>query len=92
MMPAAVNDYLEYAIPPHGPARNAAAVAASDTVDLANVSRWIYVGVAGDITLDLAGGQTAVLFKAVPAGTQLQVAATRVRATGTTATNLTACW
>lgn len=47
----------------------------------------IYVGGAGNVALDTPTA-TNVVFSGLPAGTTLMVAATRVRATGTTATNL----
>lgn len=62
----------------------------SDATDIGKTCQAIYVGVAGDITLiaaDDPATSTAVLFKAVPAGL-LYVSARRVKATGTTATNL----
>lgn len=80
---------------PHGldaPAMHAAAVTPNDSTDLTTASRSLYIGVAGDVTLDTVGGETSVLFKAVPAGTVLPVRASRVRSTGTTATNITAMW
>lgn len=70
------------------PAEDGAAITPSDTVDLANITRGIYVGGAGDITINFQGSETAVLFAAVPQGIILPVRATRVKATGTTATNL----
>lgn len=74
-----------------GAATNAVAVTPSDSTNLANGDcRAIYVGVSGDITLDTPN-QTSVLFKAVPVGI-LPVVTRRVRATGTTATNLVALY
>jgi hypothetical protein len=73
------------------PFEHGAAVTPSDSVDLTQVTRALYVGGAGDVTLITAGGDTA-LFKAVPVGTTLNVRAARVTATGTTATNLLALW
>ena len=72
------------------PATRAAAVTPSDTVDLPRISRSLYVGVAGDVKVDMADTDTAIVFKAVPAGTFMPVRAKRVYATGTTATNLVA--
>ena len=63
----------------------AAAITTSDTNNH-NV-KAIYVGGAGNISLVTNDGAT-VTFTAVPVGTILPVAAQRVRATGTTATNL----
>lgn len=68
--------------------KNAAAITPSDGSDLANVASAIYVGVAGDITVNMAGTGTAIAFKAVPVGTVLQGQFARVKSTGTTATSL----
>jgi hypothetical protein len=75
-------------------ARHAEAVTPSDTADLSKVTSAIYVGVAGDVALILANDPDVapVIFKAVPAGTLLQVQARRVMATNTTATNIVALW
>lgn len=51
--------------------------------------KGIYVGVAGDITMVTAAGGTR-LFKNAAAGSTIPVCATRVNASGTTATNLLA--
>jgi hypothetical protein len=70
-----------------GPAQYAVAITPADGTNFAfGMARALYVGVTGDITLDTAS-TTNVLFKAVPVGI-LPVAAVRVRATGTTATNI----
>ena len=67
------------------PASHAAAVTLSDTVDLAFASKRLWVGTAGNVKINTVGGET-VTYNSVPAGTYLQVRATRVYATGTTAT------
>lgn len=60
----------------------------SDTVNLLERPRAIYVGVSGDITaLDTTGLSST--FKSVPIG-EWHIHPTRVMATGTTATNLIA--
>lgn len=69
------------------PATKAAAITGSDTVDLADVSRGIYVGGAGDIKVDMANGGTVTLSGAL-AGSILPIRVSRVYSTGTTATNL----
>lgn len=74
-----------------GPANEARAVTPHNTNDLPDGCRALYVGGAGDISLITAFGDgTAVVFVGVPAGTILPVRCRRVRATGTTATNLVA--
>ena len=51
----------------------------------------VYVGTAGDVTSVDENGVTT-LWKAVPAGTFLQIAVKRINSTGTGASNLVACY
>lgn len=75
--------------------RDAAAVTPSDTNGIADSngksSFWkaLYVGGTGNVAVVLLSG-ASVLLSAVPAGTVLKVAAIQVKATGTTATLITA--
>lgn len=69
----------------------AIAVTPSDATDFASGRcDAIYVGGAGNITAIVGG--SAVLFTAVPVGTVLRISATRVNATGTTATAMVALY
>lgn len=72
------------------PATHAEVVTKSDTDELVNVSRALYVGVTGDVVVVMRDDAiaTAVTFKAVPAGTVLPIRARQVMSTGTTATNI----
>jgi hypothetical protein len=90
-MTAAIDDYVQLSTGLDSPYRHAAAISTSDTVDLSNVTRGIYVGVGGNINLITANGET-VLFKGALVGTILRVQASRVKATSTTATDLVALW
>lgn len=72
-----------------GPATKAVAVTPNDANDLAYVAKRLWVGGAGNVTLITLGGDT-VEYASVPAGTYLNVRASRVKATGTTATNIVA--
>lgn len=78
-----------------GPAIDAAAVTPSNTVRLvdgAGNSRTavaLFVGGAGNVAVTTEAGSTAV-FTGVLAGTILPIRCTHVRATSTTATNITA--
>lgn len=67
-----------------------AAVTPSDTAgsgDLTYVSRAIYVGTGGNlVAITIADAE--VTFTAVPDGTILPIRAKRIKATGTTATNI----
>jgi hypothetical protein len=71
--------------------RHALTATPSDTVALTSPCEALYVGGAGDVTVVTVGGETQ-LFKAVPVGTTLPVAATQVMATGTGATFLVGLW
>lgn len=71
------------------PASHGAAVVPSDAADLATLSKRLWVGGAGNVTVVTVGGDT-LTYNSVPAGTYLQVRAARVKVTGTTATNIVA--
>lgn len=87
------------------PATFAVAVTPSDTVAISFegksvVTRGLYVGVGGDVSVEMGGedgngkgmADPTVVFTGVATGTVLPIEVTRVNATGTTATNLTAIW
>lgn len=71
------------------PARNAEAVTPHDTDELATVSRALWVGGAGNVSVLMAGGET-VTISGVAAGTLLPIQVRRVNATNTTATLMVA--
>ena len=87
----AVDTFLASETNLNGPYCDAAAVVPNDAADLATLSRALYVGTTGDITVTMAGGEANVLIKAAPVGI-LPLRVSRVWATGTTATNLVALW
>ena len=70
--------------------RNARAVTTSDTVGLGLTSNAISIGVAGTITVDMAGGAKNVTLT-LPAGIS-EISVTKVYATGTTATGIAVLW
>lgn len=75
------------------PCDEAAAVTPSDSADIPNIPAQgasIYVGVSGDVKVDMARGGT-VTFVAHPVGT-LPLLVRRVYATGTAATSIVAIW
>lgn len=86
-----VDTFESYSTGMSGPANDAAAVTPNDGADLAFTARALYVGGAGDISVITQGGQT-VLFAGASAGSIIPIRAARVRATGTTATNIVALW
>ena len=70
------------------PARKAFEITPNDSADLAEKTRALYVGGAGDVVVILADDTVAVTFKAVPEGAVLPIQAKRVYATSTTATDI----
>jgi hypothetical protein len=70
------------------PCRSTFSVTPNDTTELPNVTRALYVGGTGDITLRLADDTAQVTLKAVPVGTLLPLRVRQIYATGTSATLL----
>jgi hypothetical protein len=73
------------------PLTRAVAVTPSDSVDLAFVTRELWVGTAGNLSLEMHGGDSIVI-TGVPAGARLPYRVSRVNATSTTATGIVALW
>lgn len=73
------------------PAWSAVAVTPSNSAEL-NCSRGLFVGVGGNITVDMAVQGTNVTFLNVPSGTLLPLQVTRVYLTGTTASSILALY
>lgn len=69
-----------------------AVVTPSDTVALPYITRGIYVGSAGNISVLLPNGTTSVVFTGVLAGSILPIQTSRVNAAGTTAGSLVALY
>jgi hypothetical protein len=70
------------------PPTNSFVITPSDTLELPFVTRAVYVGAAGDITLRLAGDTGSHIIKAVAVGTTLPIRARQIYATGTVASQL----
>lgn len=77
-------------VPSESPATEAVAVTPSDTVDLTNYARSIYVGGVGTVRVDMVGSGASIDFVGVQAGTVLPISVKRIRSTGTTATSIVA--
>lgn len=72
------------------PFTHAAPIAPSDTTDVPDVPRNIWVGIEGDLTVTMLGGGAPVTLRGVAGGLPLRV--TRVWATGTTAGEIVGLW
>jgi hypothetical protein len=69
---------------PGQPAQDAVAVPDATLTVLTDAGRGVYVGGAGNLVVEMAGGTgTDVTFTAVPAGTVLPIAVKRVLAAST---------
>lgn len=77
------------------PCRRWATITPSDSTDLSEVPKALYVGGAGDVAMigvDAPAAATGVTWKAVPAAALLPTRPRRVLATGTTATAILGCF
>ena len=72
------------------PSRAPFAVVPNDTDPLPLVPKALYVGTAGDVALRGTAATSDVVFRNVAAGQIIDVRASHVRATGTTAANIVA--
>lgn len=73
---------------PNSPAAVAFAIVPSNALELSQVTKAIYVGTAGHVTLRPLRASADVVYRNVPAGAYLTIRASHVRATGTTAADL----
>jgi hypothetical protein len=73
------------------PAWSAAAVVPSDSVEI-NCTRGLFVGVGGNITVDMAVQGSNITFVNVPSGTLLPLQVTRVYLAGTSASSILALY
>lgn len=90
---AATDDYISQATGLDSPLANLALVTPSDTVDLAHVSRVIYIGAAGTLAVTTEGGETLTIASGMlNAGMPHKLRISRVFATGTTATGIMVGW
>ena len=80
--------FSTYADSPDAPAVQAFAIVPSDSVELPAVTKAIYVGSSGNVTLRPLRAAADVTYRNVPEGAYLTVRASHVRATGTTAGDL----
>jgi hypothetical protein len=73
---------------PTAPSRAPYSIVPHDSDPLPTVTKAIYVGTGGQVMLRGVAGGADVTYKNVPSGAYLEVRASHVRATGTTAADL----
>jgi hypothetical protein len=81
---AAVDTFSTLTTGGSGPASNAFEISPNNDAELTYVTRWLYVGTAGHVKIDTAGGETVTLNN-LAAGVLHPIRAKKVYATGTTA-------
>ena len=86
-----MDNFSNFPTTPISPARSAMTIVPSDSTDLPHVSRAIYVGQGGDLTVEMADGDVTT-FEAVPGGSVLPIRVKRVRNTATTANAIISLW
>lgn len=85
---AAIDKFNSHAASPISPALSMAAITPSDSADLANVARMIFVGTGGNVVVVDTAGNT-VTHKNVASGSYIgPFKVARVNATNTTATDM----
>lgn len=75
-----------------GPATNAVAVTPHDSTNIGSPTRALWIGGAGNISVEMNGVGSAVVFQGIAAGSLLPVSVTRVNSTSTTATQIVALY
>lgn len=83
--------FIRYATELDSPGRCWKAITPSDTVDIPDRPRALYVGTGGNISAIDQNGNT-VTFSNVLGGAFLPIGPVRIRATGTTASNIVGIW
>lgn len=86
-----MDNFSNFPTTPISPARSAISVTPSDGSDLPHVSRALYVGQGGDISVEMADGDLTI-FESVPNGTILPVRVKQIRSTATTASGIISLW
>lgn len=90
---ASTDDFAGLSTGLDGPLNHIASVTADDSNDLAHESRAIYITVAGALKITTAGGETVVIPSgALGIGVPHPIRATRIFATGTSATGIVVGW
>ncbi len=72
--------------------RSAVAVTPHDSTNLTQASAALFVGVGGDVSVEMAESGSAIVFKNVPSGSFMPIQVDRVNSTSTTATNILALY
>ena len=86
-----MDQFKDYPTTLTSPATSAFAVVPSDTAPLTAITRALYVGQGGDISVEMQNGQI-VTYQNVQSGSILALRTIKIRASGTTASGIVAMW
>lgn len=86
-----MDSFSTFPTTPISPARSASSVVPNDSTPLPKVSRAIYIGQGGDLSVTMVDGDQ-VVFEAVPSGAMLPIRVLGVHATGTSAASILSLW
>lgn len=86
-----MDNFSNFPTTPISPARSAISVTPSDGTDLPHISRAVFIGQGGDLTVEMADGDITT-FEAVPNGTILPIRVKQIRNTATTAASIISLW
>lgn len=86
-----MDTFSSFPTTPISPARSAISAIPSDTTALPHVSRALFIGQGGDLSVEMADGDI-VTFEGVPGGSLLPVRVGRINSTGTTASSIICLW
>lgn len=81
-------DTADWLVGRDNPGSNAFAITPSDSAPLIQITRGLYVGGSGNVSVVLAGDAVAVVLNGVVAGSLYPLRVKQVTATNTTATGL----
>ncbi len=85
---AATNTFSDVTGGIEAAAQHAFSISPSDSTDIAFVTRGLYVGGAGNVKVDMFGGETAIILVGLAVGVIHPIRVTRVYSTSTTATSI----
>ncbi len=85
---SAIDNFAQTEAAVQAPATSAFAITPNNSTQLTSVTRAVYVGGAGNLTVLMDNDTSNVTFTGVPAGSILPIRVRLVAATGTTATSI----
>ncbi len=86
-----MDQFKDFPVTLTSPATHAVSVTPDDATPLGNVTRALYIGQTGDVSVEMQSGQI-VTYQNVQGGSILALRVLKVRQTGTSALGIVALW